>query len=698
MRCPSCGVETPPASAGSATRCLDCGALVAAGTPEPAAADASPGGEYRTPFGRFLTQVQADGRLAGGYRFADPGDAGGKLDTLLGNLGPALKKAAGSGLAELRSYDPKKRQCVWVIPGRKGGTPSPLAAAKLPLKPEVVRGVALKVGAALRRLHRVGLAAYDLDPHLVFADGPTVTLVPTPWLASLTRWGVGTTGEMPYVAPELAGEEPADPARADLYALGTLVMRLLTGADPADFEGRLPSEGSAKLAAWDAFVDGCRRTHPGRRFESVGQAMKAVPGERKGKLRPAPGTAAPRPAAAPPSGDGLGEVTIDTSRPPRRKKGKLTRRAALAGGAAALAGTAYWYRNRIGDRIGEIVPAAAGVISDYRRGFGDSVLQYADRGYDGVKWELLKEADALTAAISSRHSDPISLSGWDDDNFWVLYESGAVMRLRGGDWEVAATLEAKGISGNFTDVRLLAEDSAVCTGKESTHRFTPAGSVEDVTDYYEWHMRVVPVSQDMYYVVNGDVCFKVEAGRVEKLDRQRHKERLIFREDNTPLREYDLAELDCHQTLESGRVFGIVREAFEPNIYVERRSGRWFKLFDCKIERPQALWCLPGDESVLAVVVGKGGVVVRQTGEVGIEQQVTTSEEATSADLVSVWGTSPEKYWVMDKNGTVWERQDNRWRTVVRGLYIDDVEFTDTWVSPTGTVFAVNDDGVWKLG
>ena len=51
----------------------------------------------------------------------------------------------------------------------------------------------------------------------------------------------------------------------------------------------------------------------------------------------------------------------------------------------------------------------------------------------------------------------------------------------------------------------------------------------------------------------------------------------------------------------------------------------------------------------------------------------------------------------MDKNGTVWERSENQWRTVVRGMYREDIEFRDAWVSPDGTVIAITEDAVYRL-
>ena len=696
----------PPASAGSATRCLDCGTLVAAGTPEPAAADdagaITGGGEYRTPFGRFLTQVQSDGRLAGGSRFTDPGDAGDRLDTLLGNLGPALKKAAGSGLAELRSYDRKKRQCVWSIPG-KGGTPAPLAAAKLPLKPEVVRGVALKVGAGLRRLHRVGLAAYDLDPHLVFADGPIVTLVPTPWLASLARWGVGSPADMPYVAPEMAGEEPADPARADLYALGTLVMRLLTGADPAEFENRLPSEGSAKLAAWDVFVDGCRRSHPVRRFESVGQAMKAVPGERKGKLRPAPGTVPPpRPAAAPPPGDGLGGVTIDTSRPPRRKQGKLTRRAVLAGGAAALAGAGYAYRNQ----IGEMVPGASGIFSSYERGKAGTVITYDSRDYAGANWRRIGELNG------GRGGTLTAVSGWNDDSVWCLHEHGGVFKLSPDGKELVTRLPDGNSASKYYDLASIEPGRLIACGKNAVYDITVAG-VKRVASYgYLPLGRVLPVASDLYYVSRmHEGCVEVSGDDWRRFEKKKHKEMYVHEGDNTLADGIDLEDIVGIVAPKNTSAVGVMGESasswgYRPwevshfrTAFVERRGEIWYKTGGCEFG-PQGAWFFKTNGIWNAVIVGDEGEVAVQAvnADRGLRQKVTKVEEVTSMNLIAAWGSSPEKYWVMDLNGTVWERGGDGWRTVVRGLYVDDVEFNDFWVSPTGTVFAVDDDSVWKLG
>ena len=355
MKCPSCGATVPAAPAGAVARCLDCGTPVRGESGADSPADS---GGYRTPFGRLVTQVQASGVLAAGWDFPDLGDAAPKLATLAKNLSGALKKASGGGVAEYKSFDAVRGRCVWAVPGDRRSTPAPLADARLPLSGATVRGVVLAVGAALRRLHKVGLSAGDFDPHMVFADGRDVTIVPTPWLASLARWGVGSTAEMPYVAPELSSPDPADgpadPARADLHALGTLTVRLLTGADPAVSAGRLPGEAKSSLRVWDAFVDGCRRTHPERRFASVGEALKNVPAERAGKLRRPPGAAKakvsrPNPVAA-------AEQVPAPTPTVTPSRGRWTRRGVLAAGAAGLVGAGYYYR----DRIAEYVPAASG--------------------------------------------------------------------------------------------------------------------------------------------------------------------------------------------------------------------------------------------------------------------------------------------------------------------------------------------------
>lgn len=71
--------------------------------------------------------------------------------------------------------------------------------------------------------------------------------------------------------------------------------------------------------------------------------------------------------------------------------------------------------------------------------------------------------------------------------------------------------------------------------------------------------------------------------------------------------------------------------------------------------------------------------------------------EPTPARLIKVWGHSTDTFWTMDDSGTVWEFRGSESRVVVRGLQRDDVTFRDAWISPTGVVFAITNQHLYRL-
>ena len=58
-----------------------------------------------------------------------------------------------------------------------------------------------------------------------------------------------------------------------------LAWFLLTGRLRTGAATQLPIEVAPALASWDAFVDGCRRTNPARRFASIDLAIQSLPSQ-----------------------------------------------------------------------------------------------------------------------------------------------------------------------------------------------------------------------------------------------------------------------------------------------------------------------------------------------------------------------------------------------------------------------------------
>jgi serine/threonine-protein kinase len=180
--------------------------------------------------------------------------------------------------------------------------------------------VARQVARGLDAAHRQGIIHRDLKPENILIGengavrildfGIARTMAPEPGRQRLTATGVmvGTPG---YMAPEQLDGAAGD-VRSDLFALGTVLYELVSGANP--FQGRTASSTAARIMtqdpaplsslnplfppALDDVVSKCLKKDPAQRFASAAEVageldalMTAIAG---GEAAPAPRREAPR--------------------------------------------------------------------------------------------------------------------------------------------------------------------------------------------------------------------------------------------------------------------------------------------------------------------------------------------------------------------------------------------------------------------
>ena len=182
---------------------------------------------YSTPYGRWTAQRQPSGVWAAAYRAGPAGLPGGEFEA-------TLRRWSGiddAGLPRLHSVAAEDRQVKWVLPPHANWTP---LATVDPLAVDDTRWLVREVGGLLEAMHHGRAAAIDLAPTLVLVDraGRRVTVLPTLGLDRQAAAAPDGVTRMPFVAPEVGGAGPVDPARADVYGLGSTAYFLLTGRPP----------------------------------------------------------------------------------------------------------------------------------------------------------------------------------------------------------------------------------------------------------------------------------------------------------------------------------------------------------------------------------------------------------------------------------------------------------------------------------
>ena len=697
VKCPSCDASLPTDSGGLERRCLDCGSLVSPAAELPSQTTTPPSRHsYATPLGKWIAQVQPQGGWGAAYEFADRELPVDPWRQLVNNIRDSYGRLDCPQTAMFVSFEERQRRVLWKF-GR-GERLQPLSRLKLPLSSDEVLTVLKGMIPVLERLHAVQLAAFDLHPATIFIDErlQAVNLLPSLWLASQARRAPEALKKMPFAAPELAqADRYPNPATADIYALGALARFLLTGSFRASPAQGLPSSDSGLLERWDTLLDGCCRSNPARRFQTMTDMQIAL--------------AAVRSNRHPVAGDSSHSSLVIPS-PASSSRGNTTqtirRRTVLKGVVAAvvLGGVSYI----LAHRPWKIWPS----LGSYRRGYADTIIRYANRTYDQARWQKLEETAAIGDAARIAAAGDASLlhriSGWDDDNFVVTRQSGTIVQYRDGHWSLLARIE----DADDPVPRMLDADNVLIAGDDTAKHLFQA-SAHGVVDLGEIgrsgnhaQLEITPIASDLIYAYSSEGqngILKVADGRGTQLSWET-KEAFVHTAENVPLKEYPVALVRYTAVWEAGAAYGIAHQPYwsdnSKRKVVRYQNGIWYAVDDLpeKYIQLHDAWISGTNESPFVVLVGEDGyVLVSNIGAGKLEQSVPAAQEITSRTLIKVWGADSRKYWVMDENGTVWERNDAESRVVVRGLRKDDVTFLDAWVSPTGTVFAITEQHVYRL-
>ncbi|HEV8067011.1 MAG TPA: hypothetical protein VGP76_04690 [Planctomycetaceae bacterium] len=663
---------------------------------------------YTTPYGLYNGQADASGVWRVAYHMAlidSRPDVGAKLVT---NLLRTFSTIDDPLIPKAPRFDPAARQLRWTLPNIPGL--SPLVALERKPSVDQLKRLIAQLAEQSEKLHRTGLGVFDLSPSLIFAtpDLRTAVLVPSITLASEAVGTAGHVQRMPYAAPELEQAQTicAAPARADVFALGALAWFLLTGLEKKKHRLTFPSDHSPSLAEWDVFVDGCCRTNPARRYSSVREALESLPGTSAAKL-PAI-QAASRTSRALPAAVASGVWAAL-----RFKKGRSA--AALVCGVIALLVWFGAYLRR--DELAAEHPWIGGFLVSYERGVGDTVLKYANRSYEGATWKKLKEVDSLAKAteVDGASLRPSAIFGWDDQNFWILFDArqhgAAVFQQQDGVWKFDGF--AKKVP--HPTGRALDRERILVTSRDSAaplYEFSPKGIFQlgdkdiPIDAPYNSSAELCIVAPDLVYRIGAAPLTAISNGK--DLTKFRDTNEAFVLRDNMPLKEFPAYRIRFTRPSSEGTAFGVAERLggggsgarFQ---LVRFTGGFWHSLEDDLPDfrdAHQAWLTGPARSPSHLVLVGpQGKVVVHEIGGKSVDQTLTINPAsgATSRDLIAVWGVTTERYWVMDKSGTVWQRSEKDWTQIVRRPDLDKVEFMQAWVSRTGTILAITQKDVYRL-
>ncbi len=340
-----------------------------------------------------------------------------------------------------------------------------------------------------------------------------------------------------------------------------------------------------------------------------------------------------------------------------------------------------------------------------------SVVRFADRNYEGSVWTKKYAAANLgdLPALGIRAAKLDQIIGTDDDRVWVVDRKGVVFRRSDGHWELAA---------NQPDVSrpvigVIDRDTILLGGRwRSSLYLVQAHGVrplegESAQMLVARHV-VTPVAPDLSYIHTGRQTLRLLEGKLTLVSPGDQKDSIVVDEFGAPVtvargRVMTPNDFAYTATFAPGEVYAIWMNSIYGVRLVEYRDGAWVMLEELSIPGRETSSLTAGwigrdaEGKLFAVFGGAATAVVYRQGDGVTRYPIGVVSGASLGAPIAAWGTGPERFYLMDASGSIWERSNDRWRPIVRGLLDQKLAFNDAWVGPQGQIYAITDDALYQL-
>lgn len=560
-----------------------------------------------------------------------------------------------------------------------------------------------------KKLHSHQLGVWSLDEDSCWRCGADMVMVPSFWVSAFS---IEERTQTPKLAPELYSDTipSAYIVPADIFAISQAVARLLTGGNPSGPCADLTGIEKEEIGPWEAFVDAGLRSRPERRPRSLQLLRDLVPSMTTSRALPAGHSRLQAPptelhrncpeisGSPPPGSDGL----------PRRKRSRAASAFLVTGmilAAMILAIALLHFLNE--DTLKN--------PSDYRRGFGDTILQYPNRSYEDSHWKEVYSNKRLLPA------DAIfdSIVGWDDSSFTIfggieLHPGGSrtlILHHRDQQWTWTSyeRFASGGYSYDVKDARYLSRGkiAAVLPGNQDGEPYLAEisqGGITQIAKDADCRF-LAQISEDTFFGAD-EIHRKTWLLRSGHMSTPEENERnqYIVNGDNTIAQgsdddELTTADIFASATISPGKSVALFRsEGGDDSGIAEYRNGRWHlvTLTSDLLRRGRPRPWVDSHGNVTAI--GEGGIVRFADGRVSVESISVSGQEIQTATIAAVWGHDHELYWATDRRGNVYEKRAGSWRLAVRGPALEEEEiFADVWPTPGGNLVAITKDKVFLL-
>lgn len=534
----------------------------------------------------------------------------------------------------------------------------------------------------VEELHSVQLGLWGCDESLWWEVNDHPVIIPMFWLPWIDN---SFRSHLSGVAPEAAAlaSLPLFSEAADVFVISHACYELLADGPPKLPHPKLPGEWNASLGIWDAALDSGLRTRPERRPQTIREWADLF-------LVPVAVVSTPKPAP---------EILV-YSKPSRgRSVANIMRRIFVAACFLLLCASVPLIL-----KMAPVLGLKPILKSSYKRGFGDSILQYADKDYKDTKWKVIYSADRLLPEKCRFKK----VGGWDREMFSLLGEGmdTRLLTFQKGEWRVEKTggysiLAAPRFINSHQQVLTLGDTESNLGLWEST-----GIKILGKDSYCD---RVFILDSDVYCGLltdNGNSDYWIfESGKLTP-SKNNIKNQYIKTADNTIAsidgQEMRSSDIVSATTVSPGNALGFYDGHPGSNAagaIVEYKSGRWILLKEIEGMNYDTLpmaWFL--DKENCIIIGGDSHITKICNGNISHQSLTVAGQEYPVRALYSVWGRSMKKYWVADKKGNVFEFNGERWSLIVRGPEFDSDEgFNDMWVSPEGCIIAVTGDKVYCL-